>query len=74
MTEALQILNDIFESELTMNDIEKEVQEILPWDSFHIMNFIVEIEEKFQKEITIDKISNINYVKDLLNLIEQQER
>lgn len=70
MSELLQVLNDIFESKLTINDVEKEVQEVLPWDSFHIMNFLVEMEERFNKKVTIEHISEVYYIQDLLQLIK----
>lgn len=70
MSELLQVLNDIFESKLTINDVEKEVQEVLPWDSFHIMNFLVEMEERFNKKVTIEHISEVYYIQDLLQFIK----
>lgn len=72
MPETIQLLNDIFESELTINDMEKEVKEVLEWDSFHLMNFLVEIEERFGKRVSIEDISMICSVCDLVNIVENR--
>lgn len=72
MQEVIKLLNDIFESEVTINDLENEVQKVLLWDSFHIMNFLVEMEEKFDKRIEIEEISDIYQIKDLLQLIQNK--
>ena len=45
MEKKIQLLNDIFEVGLTDDDLEKDVEEVLPWDSFYIMEFLVKAEE-----------------------------
>ena len=74
MQETIELLNDIFESEVSVNDIDKEVHEVLLWDSFHIMDFLVEMEERFEKRIKIEDVSEIYRIRDLIQLIEKQMR
>ena len=71
MKEIIDFLSDIFESDLTVEDIEKEVQDVLQWDSFHIMNFLMEMEEQFQIKISIEEISEIYCVRDLLRMVKK---
>ncbi len=72
MEKKIKILNDVFELELTENDLNKEIEKVLPWDSFHIMEFLAEIEERYNKRITIEQISRVKKICDLLNLIESK--
>ena len=71
MKEIIDFLSGIFESDLTVEDIEKEVQDVLQWDSFHIMNFLMEMEEQFQIKISIEEISEIYCVRDLLRMVKK---
>lgn len=68
MEKKIGFLNKIFEIELQISDIDKEVADVLKWDSFHIMCFMVETEKQFHKKITIQQISEICSVNDLLQL------
>lgn len=68
----IELLKDIFEAELTMEDLDREVGEVLAWDSFHIMEFLVGAEEEFQRRITVEQISAVRYVCDLLSLLEEE--
>ncbi len=69
MEKKIQLLNDIFEVGLTDDDLEKDVEEVLPWDSFYIMEFLVKAEEEFHKRITIEEISGVGSIKELLQLM-----
>lgn len=72
MEKKIELLEDIFEAELTMEDLDREIEEVLAWDSFHIMEFLVEADERFQRKITVEQISAVRYVCDLLSLLEEE--
>ena len=70
MRERMDALNEIFDVELSLDDLDKETGEILEWDSFHIMNFMMETEERFHKKITIEQIAEVKFVRDLIELMK----
>ena len=70
--EKIEILNEIFDTEMTVNDVDKEIGAVLDWNSFQIMNFLVETEELFHKRITVEQISQVKYIRDLLVLMGQE--
>ena len=68
MDEKIKLLKDVFEIDLSLDDLDREVSEALPWDSFHIMNYLVEAEEQFGNRISIEQISEIKKIRELLDL------
>lgn len=75
MEEKIEIVNRAFEAEidwkdLDKRDLDKKVADVLIWDSFHIMNYLVEVEERFHKRITVEQISEVESLHDLLQLME----
>lgn len=72
MEKKLELLNDIFEADLTQDDLDMEVKTVFKWDSFHIMDFLVETEERFHRRITIEEISRVSCVRDLIRLMERK--
>ena len=71
MEKKIELLNEIFDTEITVNDVGKEIGALLDWNSFQIMNFMVETEERFHKRITVEQISQVKYIQDLLAMMEQ---
>lgn len=74
MNRKLEFLNEIFERDLSENDLDREVKAALEWDSFHVMNFMVMSEEQFHKRISIEDLAEVRYVCDLMNLLENNRR
>ena len=72
MEKKIELLNEIFDTEITVNDVDKEIGALLDWNSFQIMNFMVETEERFHKRITVEQISQVKYIQDLLAMMEQE--
>ncbi len=66
----IELLNEIFERKLAADDLDKEVESSLEWDSFHIMNFLVTIKETYGRKISIEQISAVQYIRDLLQMME----
>lgn len=73
MDSKIELLNQIFERDLTYEDLDKDVENALEWDSFHIMEFLVMIEEQFKIRISIEQIAKVRYVRDLLRLFERSK-
>ncbi len=70
MEEKIKLISEIFEVDLRQEDLSRKVTDVLIWDSFHIMNYLMEVEEQFQKRITVEQISEVGYVYELLQLME----
>ena len=70
MEEKIKLINETFDVELSADDLNKEVETTLTWDSFHILCYLVRVEEQFHKRIRIEQISEVRSVNDLCQLIE----
>lgn len=60
---------DVAEEDLSM-DIEYKKYE--KWDSFRMMNLVMELEDVFDISIPIEKISEIKTLQDLYTLIQKK--
>lgn len=69
MEKAMEVFSEIFDISLKHEDLGKQVENLLDWDSFTIMNFMAEMSEKFDVTIDIIQISAIDTVKDVIELI-----
>lgn len=65
----MEVFSEIFDISLKHEDLGKQVENLLDWDSFTIMNFMAEMSEKFDVTIDIIQISAIDTVKDVIELI-----
>lgn len=68
----MEIIAEVLEAdaeELTM-DIEYKVYE--RWDSFHMMNIIMELEEAFGAAIPLEKLSGVKTLHDLYAIIQRE--
>lgn len=72
MDEKMELLNEIFETNLGPDDLDRELVTALEWDSFHIMSFLVMSEEQFDKKISIEQLAEVRYIRDLLQLLEKK--
>jgi len=54
-------------------DIDTNKDQIPEWDSFANLQIISEVEEQFDIEIPFEKISEIESIRDILNIIEGVE-
>lgn len=54
-------------------DIDTNKDQIPEWDSFANLQIISEVEEQFDIEIPFEKISEIESIRDILNIIERVE-
>lgn len=70
MEEKIELINEIFDVDLSADDLDGEVETTLPWDSFHILRYLSKAEEQFHKRITIEQILEVRYVNDLWRIIE----
>lgn len=69
MDEAIKVFEEIFQLQLKEDELEKEIGEVLDWDSFTIMEFMSEISERYNKTIDIVQLSAIDTIQDVLELI-----
>lgn len=73
MEKALKLLKDAFETEITEALLDEAVEDALVWDSFHMMNFLVEAQEQFHRRISVEELSAVRYVGDLVRLLAGEE-
>lgn len=69
MKAAEELINEIFEVEIQEDQISKKIEDVVEWNSFMIMNFMVEMSERYQAEISVEDISGIETMRDLLQLV-----
>ena len=53
-------------------DLDSHFIDNLGFDSLMVVEFIMELEDKFDIEINDDEVANIAYVKDALTLLENK--
>lgn len=71
MDNAKKVFEEIFDVKLQKEDFNKSIKQVLDWDSFVIMNFMTEMEDRYGIVIDIIQISMIETGVDLLELIKQ---
>lgn len=74
MKAAKALINEIFEVEINEDEIEKRIENVLEWNSFMIMNFMAEMSERYHAEISVDDISGVETIDDLLDLIIERRK
>lgn len=70
----LDILSEIFESEITEDQLDEEIEEALCWDSYMIMNFMSEMNDRYGVFITIEELADIGTIRELADLVDRYER
>ncbi len=70
MMEAVTVINEIFQINIEAHNMEENVSDVLNWNSFEILNFMTEIFERYRKEITIEQITQITTLEDLVMLVQ----
>lgn len=68
--EAVTVINEIFQINIKAHNMEENVSDVLNWNSFEILNFMTEIFERYRKEITIEQITQITTLEDLVMLVQ----
>lgn len=65
----IELVKEILDVEYIDRDTNKG--QISEWDSFAHLQIISEVEEKFGKEIPFEKISEIESIRDILDIINE---
>lgn len=50
--------------------LETEYKKYEKWDSFGMMNILMELEEEFEASIPIEKLANVKTLKDLYEMVQ----
>ncbi len=64
------ILYDVFDVKISDKDKKDYIENVLKWDSFNIMNLLVETDNRFHKRLDLEKIFSIKTVGELIQIIE----
>ncbi|BBJ28317.1 acyl carrier protein [Athalassotoga saccharophila] len=65
--EIINVISEVLNRKVDENTSKEEIQE---WDSLKHLQIIMEIEERFNVAISINDLSKINSVKDILNILK----
>lgn len=68
---AIEIMNSIFESNVTEESMDMPIGQAVDWDSYMIMNFLSEIADQYNVDIDVEEVMMVEQVKDLINLIQK---
>lgn len=69
-SEVLKTIADVLKTEIDENTMKIDVPS---WDSLKHIQLIMEVEEKFDVEIPIEKVPDIDSISILLKLVEAEE-
>ena len=67
--EISDLLEKVFDIDIEDTDRDKLVEEIFDWDSYMIMNLLVEIQNQFHRKPDLAGFFNVKTVEDLIELI-----
>lgn len=69
MERELQLIQDVFKTEVQEIQIDEKIDAILDWNSFMIMQLMAEISSRYQYDISVMEIAEIERLRDLVELI-----
>lgn len=73
LEELIEIFRDIFEDdELILNE-NMTAEDIEDWDSLAHIRIIVAIEKQFSLKLSINEISSLKNIGDMINMIESKQ-
>ncbi len=68
--DAVAVISEIFQTNINGHDLEEKISDVLNWNSFEILNFMTEMSERYQVDITIEEITRITRLQDLVILVQ----
>ncbi|WP_026526299.1 acyl carrier protein [Butyrivibrio sp. VCD2006] len=71
MFDVERFIYDVFAVELTHEDYDRSVEEVLKWDSFMIASMMTELFDRYGKQVDLEKLFSIRTVRDVVNLITE---
>lgn len=74
MERLIKVFNEIFETSLSEGELDRDIETVVDWDSFIIMNFMSEMADRYNADIDIALISSVETVDDVLELIKGFEK
>lgn len=69
MKRELQLIHDIFKIEVTEVQLGERIEDVLDWNSFMIMQLMAEVWNRYQYDITVEEIGEIETLQDLAELL-----
>ncbi|MEY5042702.1 MAG: hypothetical protein RLZZ414_2266 [Bacteroidota bacterium] len=67
-----KIFKDFFKEETLQINCGTNAKDIVSWDSFHHIQLISIVEEKFKIKFSVFELADLNNVGDLVNCIHQK--
>lgn len=74
MEQELQLIQDIFKIEVTGEQLSEKIENVLDWNSFMIMQLMAEVWKRYQYDITVEEIGEIETLRDLAELLHSCQR
>lgn len=65
------LIEEMLNINMEYYDLNTDLSEVSEWDSFNILFFMTKIEEKYGSKLTLEDISDLCQVKDLVRLLQQ---
>ena len=69
MEQELEWIQDIFKIEVTDGQLSEKIEDVLDWNSFMIMQLMAEVWNRYQHDITVEEIGEIETLRDLAELL-----
>lgn len=69
-----EIFRDIFDEEELEISEEMSAKDIEDWDSLAQINLIIAIEKEFHLKFSLDEVSKLKNIGEMLNLISSKEK
>lgn len=66
---VLQLINDVFGTEMTEIPEDTYIEAMVIWDSYMIMSLLVEIETRYQRKMDLNHLFSVKTMGELARLI-----
>lgn len=68
----LSIISKTFETDIDINDYDKNITTVIQWESFYIVSMLTEIMEITHKNIDLEKLFLVKTLRELVELIKEE--
>ena len=74
MVDSVKIIEEICEVDISDYKPQDRLEDILQWDSFAILNFMAEVENQYDYQLTIEDMVEIETLEELIQLLDKKRQ
>lgn len=71
--EIIKEINKVFEVNLTIEDIDKNIEDVIEWSSYEALLFMNYLQEKYQKKVLLKELVKLHKIGDMIDVIKSRK-